>query len=108
MDQTRVGDGDPMRVSAEIGQNLGGSAEGRLGIDHPFDPAQLAQPAGEGGRLSEAGKIAEEAEFTGLEGGPQLVEEQPAEEAREHTDRQKEAGLAADPPRAVRRWPATR
>jgi hypothetical protein len=38
---------------------------------------------GEGGGFGDAGKLTEEAKFTGLEGGPQLVEEQTAEEARE-------------------------
>ena len=36
-DQTRVGDGDPVGVAAEIGQDLGGSAEGRLGVHDPCD-----------------------------------------------------------------------
>ena len=92
-----------MGVAAEIGQHLGGAAEGRLGIDDPVDPAQFAQAAGEGGGLRECGEIAEEAEFAGLEGGAQRVEEQPAEEAREHAHRQEEAGPAGDPACAVER-----
>ena len=95
-----------MGVAAEIGQHLLRAAEGRLGIDDPLDPAQLAKPAGEGGGLGEAGERAEEAEFAGLEGGAQFVEEQPAEEPREHAHRQEEAGPAGDPARAVERQAA--
>jgi len=80
-DQTRVGDGDPMGIAAEISQHLRRSAEGRLGIDHPVDPTKFAEPANEGGGLCQFDEIAEEAEITGLERGAQLVEEQPAEEA---------------------------
>src|SRR3546814_9152577 len=42
-DQPGVGDRDPMRVAAEIGQDLGGAAERRLGVNHPLDAPQFAQ-----------------------------------------------------------------
>jgi hypothetical protein len=42
-DQPAVGDGDAMGVARQIGQNGLGSAEGSLGIDDPFDPAQRRQ-----------------------------------------------------------------
>ena len=58
-DQAGVGDRDAMGVAAEIGQHLSGTAEGRLGIDDPFDAPEVAQAAGEGGGLREPGKIAE-------------------------------------------------
>jgi hypothetical protein len=72
LDEPRVRDGDPVGVAAEIGQHLLRPAEGRLGIDDPFNPAELAQPAGEGGGLFKAGETAEEPEFAGVEGGLQL------------------------------------
>jgi hypothetical protein len=52
-DQPGVGDGDAVCVSAEIGEHLSRSTalrqalRRRLGIDHPLDPAQFAQAAGE-------------------------------------------------------------
>jgi hypothetical protein len=107
-DQSGVGDGNTVGIAAEIGQHLGGSAEGRLGKDDPFELAQFAQPAIEGRSLGETGKIAEEAEIAGCEGGAELIEEQPAEEAREYTHRQEEAGSAADPARSIRRRAAAR
>jgi hypothetical protein len=36
-EQPAVGDGDTMRVTAEIGERLARAAERRLGIDHPSD-----------------------------------------------------------------------
>ena len=35
-EHTVVGDGDPMGVASEIVENRLGSAEGRLGVDHPI------------------------------------------------------------------------
>ena len=52
--------------------------------------------------------VAEEVEAVGLMGGRECFEEQPPEQAGEHGHRQEEAGLAAYPARAVKRYPATR
>ena len=97
-----------MGVVAEIGQHLLRTAEGRLGIDDPFDPAELARPSGEGGGLSEAGGIAEESEFTGIEGDLQFVPEPSAKQTREHADREEEIRLACNPSRAIQRGAAAR
>jgi hypothetical protein len=35
-DQSVVGDGDSMRVTAQISEHLLGAAERRLGVNHPF------------------------------------------------------------------------
>jgi hypothetical protein len=107
-DQTRIGYRDAMRESAEISQRLSGSAEGRLGIDHPVNLAKLAEPGREGDGLCEVVEFPEEAEIAILEGGALLVEEQPAEETPEHANRQEEAGPAGDPARALERRAATR
>src|SRR6516165_4672257 len=95
-----------MGVAAEIGEHLLWAAEGRFGVDDPFDLAQAIEVTGEGSGFGEAGKLTEEAEFAGLEGGPQFVEEQTAEKAGEHADRQKEARTTGDPALAVERWAA--
>lgn len=34
--QAVVGDGDPVSIAAEVIEDLGGSAKGRFGVDHPF------------------------------------------------------------------------
>jgi hypothetical protein len=105
-DQAGVGYRDAMGVAAEIGLHLLGTAEGWLGIDDPFDAPQLTEPAGEGGGFGECRKFAEETEFAGREVGAQRVEEQPAEQAAEHADRQEEPRATGDPARVVERWTA--
>lgn len=57
-DQTRVGNGDAVRVAAEIGQHGLGFSEGRLGIDHPFGLSERGTSGGEGARVGQLGKIA--------------------------------------------------
>ena len=56
--------------------------------------------------FGERGKVAEEDEAAGRMQGREPFEEEPAEQAREHPHRQKEAGLAGDPARPVRRQAA--
>ena len=94
-----------MGVAAEIGQHLLGAAEGRLGVDHPVDPAQRRAVGGEGGGVGERREIAEEAQSAVGEGGGETFEEQPPEQAPEHLDRQEEPGAAGDPARAVEERP---
>ena len=106
-EQSRIGDGDAMSVAAEIGQYLLGPTKRRLGINHPLHPTQLAEMASESSWAGEAAELPEESKFAGVEGSPQLIEEEPAEEAREHMDRQEEAWSATDPARAVERWATT-
>ena len=71
-----------MDLAAEIGQHLFGATERRLGIDDPFDLADLADEPSEGFWLREMGEVAEQNEGAGLEGGLQAFEEEPSIEAR--------------------------
>ena len=91
-----------MGVAAEIGQHLLGAAERRLGVDHPLDPPQLAEPAGEGGRDRRGRRARRRSRARRPRRRRAVVEEQPAEEPREHADRQEEAGPAGDPARRRR------
>jgi transcription elongation GreA/GreB family factor len=68
-DQAGVGDGDAVRVAAEIRQHLFGAAEGRLRVDYPLGLTALGQRTGEGVRFGEPREIADEVEITGLERG---------------------------------------
>ena len=52
--------------------------------------------------------IAEELQAAGVVGGEQLLQEQPAEQAREHADGKEEAGPAGDPALSVERDAAAR
>src|SRR5438067_2207175 len=95
-----------MGVAAEIGEHLLRAAEGRLGIDYPLDPSQVAKALGEGGGSRERCKLAEEAEFASRKGGTQFLEKQTAEEPREDAHRQEEPRATGDPARAVERGTA--
>ena len=46
-EQSSVGDGDAVGVAGQVLQHMFGSAEGRLGVDHPLSLAQRAQAGSE-------------------------------------------------------------
>ena len=60
LDQPGVGDRDPMRIAAEIGQHLFGASERWLGVDHPVEALEFAQATREGLRFGKIGEIGEE------------------------------------------------
>src|SRR5215510_6144310 len=68
LDQPAVGDCDTVRVAAEIGEHLRGTAKGTLGVDHPVDAAPRGQTPSEDRRLQQVEEGAEETELVGLEG----------------------------------------
>ena len=71
-----------------------------------FRAAQRGEGGVEGGFVGERGKVAEEGEAAGRMQGREAVEEEAAEETRQHPHGQEEAGLAGDPARPVRRQAA--
>src|ERR1700687_4062441 len=75
-----VGDGDAMRVAAEICEDLRGPPERFLGVDDPIDAPHGRQKSCERWGISEARKIAEEAEIVSIEGGLHAFEEPAAEQ----------------------------
>jgi hypothetical protein len=62
----------------------------------------------EGGWIGKASEIAEGSHVTDLEGAAQGLQEQAAEQAREHADGQEESRSARDPARTVERGTAGR
>ncbi len=80
-----------MGVAAEIGEHCRRPGEGSLGIDDPLDLAQRRQIRGEGVALGERRVSAEEVEAAGLMGCCELLQEQAAEQPREHAHGQEEA-----------------
>src|SRR4051795_6440307 len=95
-EQTAVGEGDPVRVAAEIVENLPGPAERSLGIDDPFDAAQRLDVRTESGRLAQPREIAEEGQVASLKGRLETLEEEAAIKTREDADGQEEARAAGD------------
>jgi hypothetical protein len=100
-DEAAVGDCNSMGVAAKIGEDLCRPAEGRLGVDDPLDPPQPGQVSGENDRVGQISEIAEEVELAGLEGLPQVLQEQSPEQARQDPHGQEESGSASDPVLAV-------
>jgi hypothetical protein len=78
-DDAAVGDGNPMGVSAEIGEYLVRTAERRLCIDDPFDAARTCEMAGERGSVVEMGEVFEEVQFALSEGLGESSQKEPAE-----------------------------
>src|SRR6202051_3262167 len=56
-DEPRVGDGDPVSVAREVGENGPGSGEGSLGVDDPLGPARSREDGVEGALVGEQSEI---------------------------------------------------
>src|SRR5882724_5176800 len=96
--QALIGDGHAMRVAAQIIQYLLRTAEGWLGVDHPFLLFQRSQVCSQ---------IPVEEELPAAMNFSQAFQKQPAEQAAEYTHGEKEAGSAGHP-LTVGREPASR
>lgn len=92
-DDAFVADGDSVRVSAEVAQDLFGSGYGRLGVDDEFlNGSATQQEAARGHR--DAQTALGESDFKRLE-------KFPSKDHREFPDRQKESRSRRDPLRAI-------
>ena len=107
-DQTVVGDGDPMGVAPDVLEDLLWAAKGSLRVDDPFRSSCWEQMAQKCRAVVERLQSVEEGQLAGQERLLQTLQEQPAEEAREHPDGKKKAWPAGDPSLAVGREAATR
>ena len=79
--QALVADGDPVGVAAEVVEDLFGTGEGRLGVDHPLGLAGGSEMLGEAPRVGEGLQPAGETQAAGVEGVLQRREEDAAEVA---------------------------
>src|SRR3984893_12944257 len=103
-----IGEGDAMGVSRDVGQDLLEAGEGRFGGDPPLYLSGWCEVSLKGAALAERLQVPEEGQLFGVEGLLQRGQEQPAEEASEHADGQKEGGPAGDPTAGVGRENAAR
>ena len=74
---------------------------GDVPIYSALEPAQHGQAPDEHGGVGKSGERAEEAELSGLERRPELLQKQPPEQPRQYPHRQEKAGPAGNPARAV-------
>ena len=107
-DQPMVGNGDAVRVTAQITKCVLWAAEGALRIDHPNRDGIMAEVSGERLGLSEEGEISVEAELaignSSLERRHELAAKDPAQ----HFDGKEEEVTGFDPARVTGRQPAGR
>src|SRR2546426_11361851 len=74
-----IRDRDPVGVPAHVVQDLPGSTEGRLGVDHPVGRAHRREVLGKRLAIAQGLKRRRKAEPAGVEGLLQILEEQAAE-----------------------------
>jgi hypothetical protein len=102
-DEPIVGERDAVGVAAEIGEHMVGPGEGRLTVDDPGVLAQRGEPRGKRRGRGERGQAAGEMQLAPVEGPPQAGEIAAAEDLRQGTDGEEEAGPSGHPARPVRR-----
>ena len=86
-----------MGVAAQILDHLGRSAEGRLGVDHPFGLADRRQVLSEGGGIPQGFQIGEELEFAVGISLFESLQKEAAEQAAEYPHGEKETRQASLP-----------
>src|SRR5271169_1718742 len=99
-DQSMVGDGDAMGVTAEIVEHILAAPEGWLGVDYPVFAKQRSQPGGEEFGLREPRQIPGKVQLVSLKG--QLA----AKHLPEHGNGEKEARVRSNPAGVIEREPA--
>jgi hypothetical protein len=92
-----VGDGDAVGIAGKVGEDLGGSGKGSLGIDDPVRFGSSAQESGKGGRGLERSELAGESELVFFKGSFEASQELSPEDPTENVDRQKELRSAGNP-----------
>ena len=101
-----VGEGDAMGGASAIVENMLGSTERRLGVDHPILWKPGSQEGCEVIGLVQRGQRAVEDEMVVAKGASQPRHELAAEDTAEYLDAQKEGTRRADPTGVIRCQPA--
>src|SRR6266496_4080593 len=85
-EQAMVGDGHAVSVAAQISQDLLWATEGALGIDPPLASPKTFEQSIEGEWLGQVGAGTVKGEFAFLVGARQSLQEETAEQSRQHVD----------------------
>ena len=96
-DQSVVGDGYAMGVTAQIAKDIFRSSERLFRVNHPVLSKQWSQPREEGFGLSEGLQVSVKAELAVLEGALECRDELAAKDAAEYMDGKKEGVACFDP-----------
>ena len=86
-DQAVVGDGDAVSVAAEILQNMFGTSEGWLAVDHPSMTKQWPEECGKGLGGSQGLQFSMECQLVAGEGTLEASHELAAKDRAEYVDR---------------------
>ena len=96
-DQSMIGDRHAVGVAAEITENVFGTTEGRLAVDHPVLPEEGAEERSECLRFRQKLEFPVEGELAIVEGLPESGDKLAAEDSTQHLDGEKEAIARGDP-----------
>src|SRR5215470_1057596 len=106
--QSVVGDGYAVGITAEVVEHILRTTEGWFGVDDPMFSKQWPAPRGEGLRLSEWRQIAGKVQLPSLKSRLEPVDELSAKYAPEHMDGEKESRVRWNPAGEIERKPAGR
>jgi hypothetical protein len=98
-----VGDGDAVRVAAEILEHVVGTSTGWFGVDDPVFAEERTEPGGEKLGMGERRELAGEMQLAMLESGPESGEELAAEHAPQHGNGKEEAWVRSNPTAVIER-----
>jgi hypothetical protein len=95
--QALVADGDAVGIAAEVFQHMSGSAEGRLGINHPFFLFEGSQEWGEGAGIAQPFQISEKLQGASGVSLLESLQYQASKKSGEDFDGQKKSAAGGDP-----------
>ncbi|XXT69410.1 hypothetical protein WMF14_03040 [Sorangium sp. So ce693] len=104
--QPMIGQLDTVGIATEVGKDLLGPSEGRLGLNHPGLAIERVEQRSEGSGVGQRGGPAGQVELSLVIGLPKRGEQPAAEELAENLHREEVAAPPLDPARAVEREPA--
>ena len=104
--QPVIGKGHFVGVAAQVVEHLGGTTEGRFGINDPLGLAAVLEPLRESGSGGQGLELAVELKFSLIKGLLESGQEQATEESRQDAHRQEEARAAANPTFSIGRQSA--
>ena len=107
-DEAVIGDGDAMRVAAQVMEDMLGSTEGRLAVDDPIVVEQLPEKGGESLGWSKKLQATVEGELFPGKGALESGDELAPEDTTEHLNGKKEAMARVNPTSVVEAEPARR
>jgi hypothetical protein len=96
-DEAVIGDRHAVGIAAEVTENMFGTTEGRLAVDHPVLTEERTEKSSESLGFREKLEVPVEAQLTVVEGAFESGDKLATEDSAQHLDGQKEAIARGDP-----------